>query len=136
MSTNRSLIRNATKVATILFVVTAILQLALAAGILPVSMAWGGQQTVLAPNLRYASLVAAALLLVFAYVIRRRAMLIEGKPVPTSIRLLSWLITGYMILNTLGNVASVSLGEKLLFGPISFLLVACCWVISSSRSEA
>lgn len=135
-SSNRSLVRIAANVATVLFVITVILQLLLAAGILPVSMAWGGQQPVLTTGLRLASLAAAAILAFFAFVIRRRAGLSGDAPIPTTIKILSWLITAFLALNTLGNIASSSTGERLLFGPISFLLAVSCLVVSSSRAES
>ena len=69
----------AANVATVLFVVTIILQLLLAAGILPITMAWGGRQSVLTTTLRIASLAAVAILVFFAYVIRRRAGLVGAE---------------------------------------------------------
>jgi len=133
---NRSVIHNAANAATILFGVTSILQLLLAAGILPVSMAWGGREPVLTTGLRVASLAAAAILVFFAYVIRRRAKLIDGVPVPRIIKILSWVITAYSMLNILGILTSLSIGEKLLFGPISFFLIISCFLVSSSKSGA
>jgi hypothetical protein len=44
---NGSVVSIAASVATVFFVVTINLQLLLAAGILPISIAWGGQQSVL-----------------------------------------------------------------------------------------
>ena len=52
-----------------------------------------------------------------------------------SVRILSWLITAFLALITLSNLASSSTGEKILFTPISFLLAVSCFVVSSSRSE-
>lgn len=46
VTTNKSITRTSANIATILFVIVIILQLLLAAGILPVTMAWGGQQSV------------------------------------------------------------------------------------------
>ncbi len=126
ITSNRSIIRKAANVATILFGITSVLQLLLAIGILPVSMAWGGRQSVLTPGLRISSLVAIAILAFFAYVIRRRAKLVDGVGVPMIIKILSWVITAYMAFNTLGNLTSLSLGEKILFGPIAFLLTVSC----------
>jgi len=37
-----------------------------------------------------------------------------------------------MAFNTLGNLASKSLKEKLVFGPITFLLTLACLLISAS----
>ena len=133
---SRSIIHNAAKLATVLFGITIILQLLLAVGILPASMAWGGRQPVLTTSLRISSLVAIAILAFFAYVIHRRAKLVDGVAVPMIIKILSWVITAYTALNTLGNLASLSLGEKILFGPITFLLTVSCLLISLSKSEA
>ncbi len=52
--------RIAGQVATVGFAVAILLQLLLAAGVLPLSMAWGGSQAVPASVLRVARLVAVA----------------------------------------------------------------------------
>lgn len=135
-SSNRSAVRIAANVATVLFVVMIILQLLLAAGILPISMAWGGQQPVLTTGLRLASLASAAILAFFAYIIRRRAGLVGSAPPSRAIKIISWLITAFLALNTLANLASSSTGEKILFAPIAFLLAVSCLVVSISKSEA
>lgn len=126
--------RIAATAATVLFAVVVFLQLLLAVGILPVTMAWGGRQDELTLSLRFASVVAALVLASFAYVIRRRAGLVGSAPVPITIKVLSWIITGFLALNTLGNLASPSLGETLVFAPLTFLLVICCAAVSLSRS--
>jgi hypothetical protein len=131
-----SIVRIAANVATILFVLTIILQLLLATGILPISMAWGGRQSELTTPLRIAGLAAAVLLGFFIYVIRRRAGLIGDMPIPLITRILSWIITAFMAFNTLGNLASLSIGEKILFAPISFLLAIVCLIVSASSLES
>ncbi|MCP4540239.1 MAG: hypothetical protein GY832_24125 [Chloroflexi bacterium] len=135
-SSNRSATRTAANVATVLFVVTIILQFLLAAGILPITMAWGGRQPVLTTSLRIASLVSAAILGFFIYVIRRRAGLVGDAPIPTIIKILSWFTTAFQVLNTLTNLTSLSIGEKVLFGPITFFLAVSCLVVSISKSES
>ncbi len=132
---NNSVIRIAAQVATALFILIAILQILLAAGILPITMAWGGGQPVLTTSLRIASVAAAILLVLFLLVIRRRAGLIGDMPIPMIIKVLSWVITAFLALNTLGNLASASTGERILFGPLSFLLAAASLVVSASRLE-
>jgi hypothetical protein len=126
----------AANIATILFVLSIILQILLATGILPISMAWGGRQSELTIPLRIASLAAAVLLGFFIYIIRRRAGLIGDMPIPRIIKVLSCIITAFMAFNTLGNLASTSTGEKILFGPISFLLAVVCLIVSASSLEA
>jgi hypothetical protein len=132
-STNRSSASIAGNLATVLFAVTIVLQLLLAAGILPITMAWGGRQPVLTLGLRFASLAAVAIMAFFAYVIRRRAGLLGDAPPSGKIKVLSWMITAFLVLNTLGNLASQSSGERILFGSISLLLAVSCFVVSFSK---
>jgi hypothetical protein len=130
-----STVRIAANVATVLFVVTIVLQLLLAAGLLPITMAWGGQQSTLTASLRLASLIAVVILGSFIYVIRRRAGLIGKPPASTFNKILAWIVTGFLALNTLGNLTSQSRAEMLVFTPITFLLVVACLVVSISRSD-
>jgi hypothetical protein len=127
--------RVAANVATLCFVLVAVLQLLLALGVLPVTMAWGGSQANLTPQLQIASVAAALLLGLFAYVIRRRAGLVGSMPPSGFIRIAAWVITIFMALNTLGNFASQSRGEALLFGPITLVLVLSCLLVSASRLD-
>jgi hypothetical protein len=123
----------AANAATILFGLVAVLQLLLAAGILPVTMAWGGRQTTLTVPLRIASLASAVVLGLLAYVIRRRVGLVGGLPIPTTIRILSWVATAFMALNTVTNLASRSKAEKIVFAPITLMLTLACLLVSISR---
>jgi hypothetical protein len=79
---------------------------------------------------------AAAILALFAYVIRRRAGLTGDSPPSTTIKILSWLITAFMVLNTLGNLTSQSTAEKIVFTPITILLAISCFVVSISKETA
>lgn len=122
-------------IATLAFLAVIILQLLLALGILPVTMAWGGSQTVLTPSLRLAHVLAALLLAGFVYVIRRRAGLLWHARPSRPIKILAWVITGFLILNALGNFASSSTAEKLVFGSLTLVLVIACLFVSASNSD-
>ena len=135
MNTIQNTPRIAGNAATALYALTIILQLLLASGILPITMAWGGREPVLTTNLRIASLASVALLLFFIYVIRRRAGLVRDASITPIIKVLSWLVAAFSALNFLGILASLSSGEKILFGPISFLLLVACILVSLSKSE-
>jgi hypothetical protein len=130
---NTKLIHLTANVATFLFVVVIVLQLLLAAGIFPISMAWGGRQSQLTASLRIASIIAAVLLGVFIYVIRYRAGLVGNVPMPVFIKVVSWIITAFMAFNTLGNITSLSTNEQLIFGPVTFILSVACLVVSASK---
>jgi len=86
-------------------------------------------------KLENCSLASAALLLFFIYIIRRRAGLVSDAPLTLIVKVLSWLVTAFSALNFLGILASLSSGEKILFGPISFLLLVACILVSLSKSE-
>ncbi len=130
-----NIVKTAANISTVLFAFFIGAQLLLAAGILPVSIAWGGRQTELVPALRVASVVAALLLGVFIYVIRYRAGLLGSVPIPNIIRIAAWIVTAFMALNTIGNFASVSSTERLLFGPLALILTIACFIVSASRSS-
>lgn len=132
---SQSTVRLTGNIATLVFLTVIVLQLLLALGILPVTMAWGGSQTVLTPALRLAHVLSALLLAGFAYVIRRRAGLLMETPSTPLIKVVAWVITGFMLLNTLANFASSSTAEKLVFGSLTSVLVIACLLISISRSD-
>jgi hypothetical protein len=127
-------VRFAANAATVLFGIVIVLQVLLALGILPITMAWGGRQQTLTVALRIASLASVIILGLLIVVIRRRAGLIGGHHIPTMIRVLSWVATAYMALNTMGNLTSVSTTEKIVFTPTSFLLMVSCAIVSLSRT--
>ena len=132
---SQSTARTTGNIATLVFVVVIVLQFLLALGILPVTMAWGGSQSVLTPSLRLAHVLAALVLAGFGYVIRRRAgLLVDARP-SRLIKILAWVVTGFLVFNTLGNFASSSAAEKLVFGSLTSVLVIACLLVSSSRSD-
>lgn len=126
-------VQQAANVATLLFLFFSGVQLLAAAGVVPVSMLWGGRQTELTPSLRLASVVAVLILGAFIYIIRYRAGLLGNTPPPTMIRVAAWVVAGYMALNTLGNFASVSSVERFLFGPLTIVMTVACLIVAASR---
>jgi hypothetical protein len=122
-------------VATAAFLVVICLQLLLALGVLPVTLAWGGTQSVLTPPLRLAHVAAAVILGASAMVIRRRSGLSAGDRSSRPITILAWVLTIFLALNTLGNFASSSSGEVILFGPLSLVLALACVLVSASKPD-
>ena len=129
-STKTPLIHTMGYIAVGLLVFVMVLQLMLAAGILPVTMAWGGRQTELTSTLRFSSLIAIIVLCYFAYVIARRSGILGTEPPSDVIKLLSWFVTIYLFFNTVMNFLSQSAAERWIFGPISLALVFICGTIS------
>jgi hypothetical protein len=131
-----SVVHAAANLASLLLLVTIIMQILLALGILPISMAWGGRQAELTPGLRLASLAAVVVLGLFMFIIRRRAGLIGKLPAPLSIVILTWVVTAFLALNTLGNLTSQSTSEMIIFGSITFLLTLASFIVAASKLEA
>ena len=126
-------VRYAANIASALFLILIVVQLLAAIGIIPISMLWGGRQPELTLSLRVTSVVAAAVLGAFIYIVRYRAGLVGRMPQPTIIRVLAWVVAGYMVLNTLGNFASASAVERFLFGPMTIVLAITCLIVAASR---
>lgn len=120
-------------IATALFAIFIGVQLLAAAGVFPVSMLWGGRQPELTPSLQLTSVVAAVILGAFIYIIRYRAGLVGSVPQPTIIRVSAWVVTGYMVMNTLGNFASVNNVERFLFGPMTIVMAVTSLIVAASR---
>ena len=131
--TKPNFVRNAANIASVLFFIFVVVQLLVAAGIIPISMLWGGRQPELTPSLRVTSVVAAVILGAFIYIIRYRAGLVGRLPQPIIIRVAAWVVTGYMVVNTLGNFASVSTVERFVFGPMTIVLAVTSFIVAASR---
>ena len=107
-----------------------IFQLLLAAGLPLGRAAWRGKYRVLPSGLRWASLAAAAVLGLAAWVVLARAGVVAPGPEPIAIRAGTWVFAGFFFLNALGNVTSHSRVERyvmtlvVLFLGISFMMVA------------
>ena len=118
-------------IATGLFAAMAGLQATLAAGAPLGAHVLGGRYSdALPPRVRAFSGIAAILLLAFACVILARAGVI-GSPIGLAALLApaAWVIAGFLVLNTLGNLASKSRFERTaLAGTTAVLAVLCGFV--------
>ena len=132
---NTSIARISAQISTGLFAAVIVLQILLATGVMPISMAWGGQQTELTPGFRAASLAAVIILGTFAYIIRRRAGLTASGEIKTPAKILAWLITAYMAFNILGNITSQTVWEKMNFTPITAILTIACLIVAASKTS-
>ena len=131
---DHKVIKTSANIATWVFGVVVIYQLLIVLGVVPITMAWGGRQDELTPGLRIASLVAMVILFLFAVVIRWRAGLLGSREITIMIRILAWIVTAYMALNTLGNLTSQSMGEKILLTPLTLILLVTCFLVSASKT--
>lgn len=133
-STKLSRINMLGYIAVSLFGIVMVLQLLLAAGVLPVSMAWGGRHTELTMSLRFSSLISIILLCYFAYMIARRSGILGTTPPSRLINFLSWAVSVYLVFNTVMNFLSSSQAEKWIFGPITLTLVVLTILININKN--
>jgi hypothetical protein len=119
-------------VATGLFAAMAVFQATLAAGAPLGAHVLGGRYSdTLPPRLRAFSGIAAILLLSFAGVMLARARII-GWPVGLADLLApaAWVIAGFLVLNTLGNLASKSRFERTALAATTAVLAVLCGFIA------
>ena len=122
-------------VATVLFAAMAAFQATLAAGAPVGAHVLGGRHSgVLPPRLRAFSGIAALLLVGFALVVLARAGVVVGWPAGIASLLIpaSWIIAGFLVLNTLGNLASKSRFERTVLATATAVLAVLCAVVAIS----
>lgn len=103
--------------------ITILFQLGLALGMPWAQLAWGGKYTgVLPKNMRMASLFAIGLLLLFATIVLVRAGLIWPALYGFS-RVAIWFVVAYSALGCLGNAASASRWERIIWLPVTIILL-------------
>ena len=122
-------------VATIVLGLVVLLQLLLAAGFPLGQVAWRGQYRVLPPALRRASLAAAGVLGLAAWVVLARAGLVASGAASAVVPVATWVFAGLFGLNTVGNLASRSALERRVMTPVTVLLALCFIAVAVSPLE-
>ena len=95
---------------------------------------WGGfTEGELSPIFRIASAFAAVSLCWMALVVLARGgVAVPITPVPAHrLKAFTWIIAGFMVLNTVGNLASQSSSEQLLMAPITILLAVLIGIVAA-----
>lgn len=112
----------------------AVFQAAVALGAPLGDYVWGGfTEGELSPMFRVASAVGAVSLVWMALVVLARGgVAVPITPVPTHrLKAFTWTIAGFMVLNTIGNLASRSSSEQLLMAPLTALLAVLIAVVAA-----
>jgi hypothetical protein len=121
-------------VAAVLLAVMAAIQLGLAAGLALGAHVLGGRYPgVLPTQARVGSAIAAALLVVFGLVVLARAGVV-GRPdgIAGLLAPACWAIAAYLVLNTLGNLASKSRIERTVFAAMTAILAVLCGFVAAT----
>jgi uncharacterized membrane protein SirB2 len=111
--------------------VGAVFQLLLLFGAPLAEYSWGGKyQGALPQRLRVSSLIACLLLIVMGLVLLTYTNVLTFQLGFLSSKVVIWIITAYMALNTLGNLASKSKKEKLFMTPQTLIAFCACLVVA------
>ncbi|WP_035662190.1 hypothetical protein [Halalkalibacter akibai] len=114
---------------TILFVGMAIFQVLLSCGFPYGEVAMGGNHRILPTSLRIVSAVSACVLLFMGLVFLLHVNILTLFPfLPT--HGLIWVVTIYLALNTIANIASQSKKERLIMTPLSGVAFLLCFMIA------
>lgn len=121
--------QTATLIALIILTALTVVQI-LAACALPVGrLLWGGTKRVLPVGMRWASAGAVVLYAVFAYI-----LIVQSADLPLNgsgvIMVLSWVLFGYLVLATFGNLRSRSRAERSVMAPASAILAVATLIIT------
>lgn len=107
-------------------------QLSMAAGLPLGRFAWGGRSPPALPtSLRWASLAAAPVLALAAWVVLARSGKARPGPDAAWVRAAAWVLAALLTLNTLGNFMSHSPLERAVMTPISLVLAICAFAVAS-----
>ena len=91
-------------------------------GVIPADIVWGGMVQGVPSNLVTLETVALLLTLLFILIIAAKTGYVQAGRLSSAVNIGVWLIFAYLLLNTLGNLASGVSFEKLIFAPITILL--------------
>ncbi len=107
------------------FGLLAIFDILILFNLVPSNIVWGGQIKEPANNLIVLELIALVVTFIFAIIIAAKLEYIKASRFKKSVNLGVWLIFAFLILNTLGNLASGVSFENLIFAPITLVLAFC-----------
>ena len=94
------------------------------AGIIPYGIVWGSRLNSRAEMLNFEAISVCINVIILVIVLIRAALL--RLPVPiTALRVALFLIAALFLLNTIGNLLSGNLFERIAFTPVTLLLFVC-----------
>jgi len=93
--------------------------------VVPATIIWGGQIQGVPANLVTLETVALFVTAIFILIVAAKTGYLQAGKVSGAVNIGVWLIFAYLLLNTLGNLASGISFEKLLFAPITIILALC-----------
>ena len=111
----------------------AIFDILILLNVLPSNIVWGGQIKDPAANLIVLELIALVVTFIFAIIIAAKMDYIKAGGFTKAVNIGVWVIFAYLILNTLGNLASGVSFENLIFAPITLALAFCAFRLAIEK---
>jgi hypothetical protein len=93
--------------------------------VIPADIVWGGQIKGVPKNLVTLETVALLVTAIFILIVAAKTGYVRAGKWSGVLDVGLWLIFAYLLLNTLGNLASGVSVEKLIFAPLTILLALC-----------
>ena len=101
--------------------------------IIPADIVWGGQIKGVPANLVTLETVALLMTALFILIVAAKTGYIQPGKLSGAVTIGVWLIFIYLLLNTLGNLASGVSFEKLWLSPITIILALCALRLAIER---
>ena len=101
--------------------------------VIPADIVWGGQIQGVPSNLIVLETIALVVTLMFMLIVAAKLGYVQAGKLSGAVNIGIWLIVVYLVLNTLGNLASGISFEKLLFAPITILLAFCAFRLAIEK---
>jgi len=117
-------------IAVVVFGVVSIIQLLLALGKPIGKLAYGGKYETLPNNMRIMSVGAIGILALGAISVLERSGIITILNNQILTLVIVWIIALYLAFNTVINVISKSMKEKLIMTPLSLISSICCFIVA------
>jgi len=102
-------------------------------GVIPAEIVWGGMIQGVPSNLITLEIISLLLTLLFMGIIAARTGTIQAGRLSGAVKAGVWLVFAYLLLNTLGNLASGVSLEKLIFAPVTILLALCAFRLAIEK---
>jgi len=127
---NSDILYAASAIGALLSFLIAMFQFMLVLGFPYAEVSWGGNYKVLPKKLRIAGVFAFIILILIGFLFLIAAKILPEIIPHNIIKIIMWIITTFLFLNTIGNLASKSKYEKFIMSPISFIMFLCGLIIS------
>jgi hypothetical protein len=102
-------------------------------GIIPADIVWGGRIQGVPSNLLTLEAVAILVTLVFIVIIAAKTGYFQAGRLSGAVNVGVWLIFVYLLLNTLGNLASGVSLESLIAAPVTIILALCAFRLAIEK---